>query len=240
MPSLQVLLKKEDINPAHLEGRVVVVLDILFATSTMVHALAEGVEAIWPALNGDDANAVAGGLGECIRSGEYLAEHLPGFAPAWPLLLAREALSGRKLVYCTTNGTVALRASTAAAFAYVGALLNGAALVSHIRRTHPGSSVLVVCSGSVGNFNLEDFYGAGHLVDHFEKQGGGGYELNDAARAAKLVRRGYSAVEVLMGSRVGLMMQAKGLAHEVEYCAQLDILDVVARLDGTSLRRVSS
>ena len=151
-----------------------------------------------------------------------------------------EALSGRKLVYCTTNGTVALRASSAAAFAYVGALLNGAALVSHIRRTHPGASVLVVCSGSVGNFNLEDFYGAGHLIDHFEKQGGGDYELNDAARAAKLVRRGYSAVEVLMGSRVGLMMQAKGLTNEVEYCAQLDILDVVARLDGSSLRRVSS
>jgi phosphosulfolactate phosphohydrolase-like enzyme len=78
------------------------------------------------------------------------------------------------------------------------------------------------------------------VVDHFEKQGGGGYELNDAARAAKLVRRGYSAAEVLMGSRVGLMMQAKGLANEVEYCAQLDILDVVARLEGSSLKRVSS
>lgn len=240
MPNLHVLLKKEDLNPAHLQGRVVVVLDILFATSTMVHALAEGAEAVWPALNSEDANVVASGLGECILSGEYLAEHLPGFAPAMPLLLAREPLSGRKLVYCTTNGTVALRASTAAAFAYVGALLNGAALVSHIRRKHPDASVLVVCSGSVGNFNLEDFYGAGHLVDHFERQGGG-YELNDAARAAKLVRRGYGALEVLMGSRVGLMMQAKGLANEVQYCAQLDTLDVVARLDGGgSLRRVSS
>jgi 2-phosphosulfolactate phosphatase len=154
------------------------------------------------------------------------------------LLLAREALSGRKLVYCTTNGTVALRASSAAAFAYVGALLNGAALVAHIRRAHPDSSVLIVCAGSVGNFNLEDFYGAGHLVDHFTQQGG--YELNDAARGARLVRRGYDARTVLMGSRVGLMMQAKGLASEVEYCAQLDILEVVARLDGGPLRRVDS
>jgi 2-phosphosulfolactate phosphatase len=239
MPSLHVLLKKEDLNAALLEGRVVIVLDILFATSTMVNAFAEGVDAIWPALNSDDANIVAGGIGECIRSGEYLAEHLPGFAPAMPLLLAREPLSGRKLVYCTTNGTVALRASAKASYAYIGALLNGAALVSHVRQTHPGLSVLIVCSGSVGNFNLEDFYGAGHLVDHFEKQGGG-YELNDAARAAQLVRRGYGALDVLMGSRVGMMMQAKGLANEVQYCAQLDTLDVVARLDGSSLRRVIS
>jgi phosphosulfolactate phosphohydrolase-like enzyme len=42
-----------------------------------------------------------------------------------------------------------------------------------------------------------------------------------------------------MGSRVGLMMQAKGLTNEVEYCAQLDILDVVGRLDGGALRTVN-
>jgi 2-phosphosulfolactate phosphatase len=238
MPSLHVLLKKEDLSPAHLEDRVLIVLDILFATSTMVHALAAGVEAIWPALNTEDANRVAEGVGECIRSGEYLAEHLPGFAPAMPLLLGREPLHGRKLVYCTTNGTIALRAAAGAAFAYVGALLNGAALVAHVRQAHPDASILIVCSGSVGNFNLEDFYGAGHFVDHFERHGT--YELNDAARGAKLVRRGYDARTVLMGSRVGLMMQAKGLANEVEYCAQLDILDVVARLDGDALRSVNS
>jgi 2-phosphosulfolactate phosphatase len=238
MPSLHVLLKKEDLNPAHLEGRVLIVLDILFATSTMVHAFAAGVEAIWPALNTVDANRVADGIGECIRSGEYLAEHLPGFAPAMPLLLGREPLRGSKLVYCTTNGTIALRSAAGASFAYVGALLNGAALVAHIRQVHPDASVLIVCSGSVGNFNLEDFYGAGHFVDHFEKHGD--YELNDAARGAKLVRRGYEPRTVLMGSRVGLMMQAKGMTNEVEYCAQLDVLDVVARLDGGVLRSVNS
>src|SRR5438445_3391521 len=176
MPSLHVLLKKEDLNPAHLEGRVLIVLDILFATSTMVHALAAGVEAIWPALNTEDANRVADGIGECIRSGEYLAEHLPGFAPAMPLLLGREPLRGRKLVYCTTNGTIALRSAAGASFAYVGALLNGAALVAHIRQAHPGASILIICSGPGGDFNLEDFYCAGPFVDRFEKHGE--YELS--------------------------------------------------------------
>jgi 2-phosphosulfolactate phosphatase len=236
MPTLHVLLRKEDLTPAHLEDRVVIVLDILFATSTMVYALAQGVEAIWPALNTEDANVVADGLGDCIRSGEYLAEHLPGFAPAMPLLLGQHPLRGKKLVYCTTNGTIALRAATAASVAYVGALLNGAALVSHITRAHPGASILIVCSGSVGNFNLEDFYGAGHFVEHFDKHAR--YELNDAARGARLVRRAYEAPTVLKGSRVGLMMQGKGLMDEVEYCAQLDILNVVGRLDGSLLKQV--
>jgi 2-phosphosulfolactate phosphatase len=238
MPSLQVLLKKEDLQPTHLEDRIVIVLDILFATSTMVHAFAGGVAGIWPALDTGDANSVAAGIGDCIKSGEYLAEHLPGFSPAMPLLLGREPLRGRKLVYCTTNGTVALRAAATASFVYVGCLLNGAALVSHVRRTHPDSSVLIVCSGSVGMFNLEDFYGAGHFVEHFEAQGS--YQLNDGARGARLLRRAYDPRTVLTSSRVGLMMKDKGLMNEVEYCAQLDILNVVARLENGVLRSVNS
>jgi 2-phosphosulfolactate phosphatase len=238
-PSLHVLLKKEDLQPAHLEDRIVIVLDILFATSTMVHALSEGVAGIWPALDTKDADVVAAAIGPCIKSGEYLADHLAGFSAAMPLLLSREPLRGKNLVYCTTNGTAALRAATAAPFAYVGSLLNAAALVSHITTVHPNRSVLIVCSGSVGNFNLEDFYGAGHFVEHFEAHRG--YELNDAARGARLLRRGYDARTVLTGSRVGLIMRAKGLTNEVEYCAQLDILDVVARLDETGvLRRVNA
>ncbi len=236
MPSLHVLLKKEDVDPRLLEGRVVIVLDILFATSTMVNALAAGAAAIWPALDGAEANVVAASIGDCLRSGEHLAELLPGFAPAWPLLLAREPLHGRELVYCTTNGTVALRAASRAAFTYVGSLLNAAALVEHIRREHPDRSILIVCSGSVGQFNMEDFYGAGHLVDHFQRRGS--YELNDAARAARFLRVGSDSRTVLMDSRVGLMMRAKGLTNEVEYCAQLDILNVVGRLRDGSLRRV--
>ena len=238
MPQIQVLLKKEDILPTHLEDRVVIVLDILFATSTMVHAFSHGVSGIWPALNTDDANVVAAGVGDCIKSGEYLAEHLPGFSPAMPLLLSREPLLGRKLVYCTTNGTVALRASVGAQDVYAGSLLNGAALVSHVKKTHPDSSVLIVCSGSIGMFNLEDFYGAGHFVELFEEQGS--YQLNDAARGARLLRRAYDPKTVLSGSRVGLMMKDKGLLNEVEYCAQFDILNVVARLEYGVLRRVDT
>jgi 2-phosphosulfolactate phosphatase len=238
MPNLQVLVKKEDLLPDHLEDRVVIVLDILFATSTMCTAISAGVTGIWPALDTDDANVVAAGIGDCIKSGEYLAEHLPGFSPAMPLLLSREPLRGRKLVYCTTNGTVALKASASAQDVYVGSLLNGAALVAHVRNTHPESSVLIVCSGSIGMFNLEDFYGAGHFVELFESQGS--YQLNDGARGARLLRRAYDPKTVLTGSRVGLIMRDKGLMDEVEYCAQFDVLDVVARLENGVLRRVKT
>ena len=111
--------------------------------------------------------------------------------------------------------------------------------MAHILREHPDAPVLIVCAGSVGRFNLEDFYGAGHLVSHFERQRSG-YELNDAASAALLLHRGCDSLAALLSSRVGKIMCARSLQDEVEYAARQDSLDVVARLEGDRVCTVAS
>ena len=108
MPSLHVLFKKEDLDPARLEGKVVIVLDVLFATSTIVHAFGQCIDCIWPAMDAQDARRIASTLQAPLLAGEYLANPLPGFGPATPLALAATGLAGATLVYATTNGTVAL------------------------------------------------------------------------------------------------------------------------------------
>lgn len=238
MPKLHVLFTKEDLDPTRLHGKVVIVLDVLFATSTIVHAFAGGIECIWPAGDAADARRIADELEAPMLAGEYLAGSLPGFGPATPLALADARGSGATLVYATTNGTVALKNAAAAADVYVGALLNGAALAAHVMRAHPDASILLVCSGSVDRFNLEDFYGAGHLVEHFERSGQ--YELTDAALAAMLLRRGCDAQTALDASRVGRMMRAHALQHEVDCAAQADTLNVVPRLDNGCLHLVAA
>jgi len=238
MPTLQVLCKKEALDPKRIDNKVVIVLDVLFATSTIVHAFGEGIESVWPALDRHEARDLAKGLTESICAGEYLAEPLRGFAPAMPLALGRAQLRNKILVYSTTNGTVALRRASTAAFVYPGALLNGAALAAHIVCAHPEAPLLVVCAGSAGSFNLEDFYAAGHLVSHFQKKRRG-YTLNDAALAAMLLHRGCDARTALLGSRVGKMMCERSMRDEVEYAARCDSLDVVARLENHRLSRVA-
>ncbi len=238
MPKLHVLFTKENLDPARLHGKVVIVLDVLFATTTIVHAFGEGIESIWPARDVEDAQRIAGELEAPMLAGEYLAGSLPGFGPATPLALAKVRGQSATLVYATTNGTVALKNAAAAADVYVGALLNGAALAAHVMRQHPQASVLFVCAGSVARFNLEDFYGAGHLIGHFERSGN--YELTDAALAALLLRRGCEAQTALGASRVGRMMKAHALQQEVDCAAQADTLDVVPRLDGGCLHLVAA
>lgn len=238
MPKLHVLFKKEDLDPGRLQGKVVVVLDVLFATSTIVHAFGQGIACIWPARDADDAARIAASLDAPMLAGEYLADTLPGFGPATPLALAGAGIDGATLVYATTNGTVALNNAAGAAHVYVGALLNGAALVAHVLRAHPQAPVLLVCSGSVDRFNLEDFYGAGHIAAHFDRTGG--YALTDAALAAMMFYRSCDADTALGASRVGRMMQAHALQEEIDCAAQFDVLDVVPELRDGRLQLVAA
>jgi 2-phosphosulfolactate phosphatase len=230
MTRVHVVMRKEEVEARRLAGKTVVVLDVLFATSSIVTALAHGASEVVPALDADEARAeVARRAGAgCLLAGEAAAETLPGFAPAWPLALAREVLPGRALVYSTTNGTVALRRSAGAARVYAAALLNAAAVVDRLRREGASDGVLVVCAGSAARFNLEDYYGAGYLVSLLARAPG--YDLSDAALAAMLLHDGAGDAGCLARSEVGRLMRARGLEQEVAFAAQKDRFDVVPLL----------
>jgi len=233
---LHVLTKKEELDGQRLPGKVVIVLDVLFATSSIAAALAHGATEVIPTLDGDAARAVAASrpAGSFVLAGEYGAETLPGFANPTPLALMGEPLRGRALVYSTTNGTVAVHKAAGAARTYTAALCNGAAVAEHVIARAEGETVLLVCSGSVDAFNLEDFYGAGHLVSHFTRRRPG-WELSDTALAAAILHDGSDALSCLSRGRVGRMMRDRGLEREVEWAARKDHLAVVPELRGGSL-----
>jgi len=233
---LHVLGKKEELDGQRLAGKVVVVLDVLFATTSIAAALAHGATEVIPTLDGEAARAVAAArpAGSFVLAGEYGAETLPGFANPTPLALLDLPLAGKALVYSTTNGTVAVHRAAGAARVYAAALSNGAAVAERVASRAEGDTVLVVCSGSVDAFNLEDFYGAGHLVSLLSRIRPG-WELSDAARAARMLHDGADAMACLSESRVGRMMRERGLAREGEWASRKDHLAVVPELRGGSL-----
>jgi len=239
MAKIHVLLKKEELARERLAGKVVVVLDVLFATSSIVTALAHGAREVIPMLDGEAARAEARlrPAGSYVLAGELDAETLAGFAHPTPLALVREQLEQKTLIYSTTNGTVALSEAKGGARVYAAALLNGASVVAHVARELAGETVLLVCSGSADRVNLEDLYGAGYLVSLFAQQDRD-HELSDAALAAQLVHEGRDAFECLSRGRVGRMMLARGLEAEVRFAAQKSCFAVVPALEGGRLRAV--
>lgn len=233
---VHVLSKKEELDSVRLPGKVVVVLDIIFATTTMVTALAHGAKEIVPVADENAARACASDFPSCVLSGELFAETLSGFVHPAPLALVAHGVQGRSVIYSTTNGTVAMTLASGAARVYCGALLNARRLVEHIVAAHPRETILIVCSGSGNNFNFEDFYGAGYFVEcllpHVK-------DLSDAAKAALMLYRQAKAPEALLDCRVGRMMVARGLAHEVEFACRRDAFPVVPVLEQGRLRLVA-
>jgi len=235
---IHVLTKKEELDGVRIPGKVIVVLDILFATTTMVTALAHGATDIVPVLDEAAARTFGKDLapGSFVLAGELYAETLRGFAHPAPLSLLEHGVEGKTVVYSTTNGTVAMTQAAAASRVYCGALLNARAIVERIVEQHARQTVLIVCSGSGNNFNFEDFYGAGYFVERFAELLGSAADFSDAAKAARMVYRNARAPEALLDCRVGRMMVAKGLAREVEFACRLDELPVVPVLESGRVR----
>lgn len=238
---VHVLTKKEELDSVRIPGKVVIVLDILFATTTMVAALAHGATEIIPVLDEAAARAKADELpaNSFVLAGELYTEVLRGFAHPAPLSLIEHGIKGKSVVYSTTNGTVAMTQCADALRVYCGALLNARRLVEHVVAQHPRETVLIVCAGSANNFNFEDFYGAGCLVERFAERLGAAADFSDAAKAALALYRHARVPDALLDCRVGRMMVSKGLRHEVEFACREDAFGVIPALERGRLRTVS-
>lgn len=242
MQALHVIMRKEDVEPERVGGKVAVVFDVLFATTTVVSAFEAGVTDVVATQDPEAARAAADGLpaDSFVLAGERHMKPIPGFLPSVPLQLTREAIAGKRLIYSTTNGTVALGLAAGADTVYAGALVNGAAVADSLRRRHHSEKVLLICSGDGGAFNIEDFVGAGYVVDCLMRAEPTRWSLTDAAIAARETYRGVAdrTAQCLLASRLGRIMQALGQGAEVEHSARQGIFDCVPVLRDGRLVRV--
>ena len=240
-PRVQVFVKKEDIDPSRLAGCVVIVLDILFATTTIVAALEAGATEVVPAETPEEARRIALSMapGSYTIAGEHHLASIAGFATPLPLALTRsDDFAGKPLVYSTTNGTVALRHSRGADAIYAASLRNVGATLGHVAQHHPDKLLVIVCAGSAGAMNLEDFYGAGCLIDRLLPHFDPAREISDTALAALAVFRSSGPYEALAAARVGRIVCGAGGDDEVRYAAEIDASPLVAMVSDDRVVRL--
>jgi 2-phosphosulfolactate phosphatase len=230
---LHVLTNKSEIRKDQLSDKIVIVLDILVATSSIVTSLANGCIHVVPVRNYQQALALKA-QPEFFNykfSGELNADTLDGFIQPTPIALLQSGMNGQKLVYCTTNGTVALNECQSAKDVYVGSLLNAQAIVDHLKITKRTESILIVCSGSNDQFNMEDFYGAGFFVQSFINTFGSTFfDLSDSAQASKIFHGSHSELEILNLSKVGKLLNDRNWTEEVIFSSQKNIYPIVPKL----------
>ena len=150
------------------EYDIVVVIDVLRATSAICAAFDNGIKSIIPVATIDEARDYQkkGFLVGAERQGQIVEGFDFGNSP---YSYMKEELKGKEVVLSTTNGTKALSIAADAPTVVVGALNNLDALCDWL--AVQDKNVLCLCSGWQDKFNLEDTICAGAICDQLISSG---------------------------------------------------------------------
>ncbi|HVX86085.1 MAG TPA: 2-phosphosulfolactate phosphatase [Phycisphaerae bacterium] len=224
-----------------LAGSQVVVLDVLRATSTVVTALGAGARevrlfgsleearagrAAWDAREGP---VVLAGESQCLRPGDFDLGNSPRE-------MVTEKVGGATVLLATTNGTrAAVRARAAgAAVMYAGSLLNAGATAEVLLERVDGIDTVFLCAGTGGKLALEDVLGAGAIL--FAMLGKSYRADLVFGDGAWLAYHAYAGVRGRLGAALrlgvgGVNVIEAGLEEDIEWCARVDGMGVVAGVD---------
>lgn len=223
------------IEPDELTGRTVVVIDVLRATTTIIHALAAGAVAVVPCLEVDEARTIAAGEfpGSAVLGGERGGLPIPGFDLGnSPREYTPQRVGDKTVVFTTTNGTRALLRCKAAKRVLIGAFVNLSAVC---RELGDDSHIVLLCAGTNGHVTREDALFAGAVVNELAS----GHILNDQAelaadawRSCKSDLTGADPLgRALRFSRGGRNLIDTGQENDIDIAAQIDKFDTVPQLD---------
>ncbi len=212
---------------------VIVAIDVLRCSSSIVTALANGAKAVIPSLTLDKARALAKARG-AVLAGERRGKRPKGFQLGnSPLEFKEKVVQSKTVVLTTTSGTKAIVLGKKAQNVLVGSFLNLDATVqlgSQLAETS-GSGISLVTAGTGGLFSLEDFLCAGAMSDKLIQEGA---RLDDGCLASAYAWR-EARPNLSAALREGLhakRLDSLGFAEDVDFAARVNLFDIAAILRG--------
>jgi 2-phosphosulfolactate phosphatase len=210
------------------EAAVVVIADILRATSAIVTAFMNGVNTIIPVATLEEAR-------EYKKKGFLVAAERDGIVRDFadfgnsPYNFRREIIEGRNIVYSTTNGTNCISQARSNYRVLIGAYLNLEALSEYIVKED--RDLIIFCAGWKNKFNLEDSLFAGALAEKVMKNNRYGticdstYASIDLWNLAKPDILGY-----IEKAAQRHRLKKSGLDDVIGYCHTIDVTRLVPAL----------
>jgi len=215
-----------------LADSTVVVVDVLRATSSIVEALVNGAQGVYPAPSTEEAIKLASSLGreDTLLCGEARGLMIAGFDLGnSPLEFTVDRVAGKRLVMSTTNGTPAFFLVEDAARVLACSFMNLSAVAAEVMEA---DSIVIVCAGMDGLFSLDDAVCAGRLVQHIRTSAGAEIELNDAARGAVEMALTFRVnTHFLASTWMGQRLIHIGFRDDLDICAEIDRHSVVPALN---------
>lgn len=214
---------------------VCIVVDVLRATTVVATLFERGCPCVYVAPSHELARAFA------RRNGYVLCGETDGFkVPDFdhgnsPTEIAATDFTGRPVVLSTTNGTRAVAAVMDARCVYLGAAVNRMAVAQAAwqRAQETRSDIVIVCSGTNGQFTLEDATVAGMYVEALAAQGGPWNmpeQADSAIAARRLWEREPNLLRGWMEGHHARALAERGFGEDIGYSAGTDILPHVPTL----------
>lgn len=183
--SIHVHLLPSLFEPSDVHGGAAIIVDILRASTTITHALANGAAGVAPCGAVDDALAIRDNSepGQCLLGGERGGIKIDGFDLSnSPEDYLSNVVGGKLIGFTTTNGTKALLRSSQADEILIGAFVNFSAVLQ--RLTAQAKPIHIVCAGTDGVVTGEDVLFAGAFVSAMRSMESE-CQFNDAAVIAE-------------------------------------------------------
>jgi 2-phosphosulfolactate phosphatase len=243
MKAIRVLMNRETIPPDKLADATVVVIDAFLATTTLLTILENGARRVFPVDSLEEASEAGAALSEPpVFGGEQNALDIEGYdCGPLPEEYPPSLVSGRDVVFVTTNGTRALSASSTARELLVGCPRNAPAVAEYLLRTDP-EKLYIVCAGSGGHFTLEDFLGAVEILSRLDTAGANAdAKLNDAAWLALEMSEtvGRDSLGALRESRAGRWFLRNGREETLSFVGDVGASKLVPAVRDGELFSVS-
>ncbi|MCH7512388.1 MAG: 2-phosphosulfolactate phosphatase [Bacteroidetes bacterium] len=221
--SIDICLSPDLVHLYDLKGKIVVVVDILRATSCITTGLAHGIMSITPYASLEECRSMK-------QKGYYIAgerggRKVDGFDIGnSPYSYMEPHLKDQKIAITTTNGTIAIEKSNDAEKIIIGAFLNLAAVVNYLRTQ--GNDVVILCAGWKGHINLEDTMFAGALALTLESEF---HYTDDAVLLAKALYKEMkgSMLHAIQNASHVKRLKKFNVNKDVEFCLTPNRYDVV-------------
>lgn len=211
----------------YFKGRfdIVVVIDVLRATSAICSAIHNGVNSVIPVSTIEEAKDYQkrGFLVGAERQGEIVEGFDFGNSP---YSYMKPELIGKDIVLSTTNGTRAINIAKEAPIVVIGALTNVDFLCDWLMKQE--KNVLCLCSGWKDKFNLEDTICGGAIADILIKSGKFTSD-EDSSVGAKYLFHGAkdNYFGFLKSSSHRRRLKKLNLNEDIKFCLTPNQMDVI-------------
>lgn len=234
---IEVCLSPRDFDLYNKEFEIIVVIDVLRATTAICAGIANGVKSIIPVDSIEKALEYKnnGYLVGAERKGKIVDGFDFGNSP---YSFMDPKFIDKKVVLTTTNGTKSIEISKNSGLVIIGSLVNLKSVTTWLLKQN--KNVLCLCSGWQDKFNLEDTICAGAITDELISSGKF-YSVEDSTICSKqlYLDAKKSHFTFLKASSHRRRLKNLNLNRDIKYCLTPNQLDIIPYLKNNEIIKLN-